>query len=148
MSCPEKSGHEVTGSPSSCNDDKAECALCGLAYPRRFSIAYNTQRRASRPTQPELGPHGADESKDAQEGDHLIMMEFGRVEEIRELDEGPIRQRADDQSGSPEDGKDGQWHPPRPDVVREEHTEGVAPPTAAIISINEIGIRVTIREWP
>src|SRR5438093_1108904 len=61
----------------------------------------------------EFSPHRADDAEDPQEGDDLVVMQLGRIEEICELDERPIRDRADDHARRPERDQDRDGSPPR-----------------------------------
>src|SRR5437899_13090029 len=81
--------------------------------PRPVSRVSGGSLWTSRTAQTKLGPHGAHNSKDTQEGHDLVMMKLARVEEIGGLDEGPIRERADNDARHPENAEDPEWGPPR-----------------------------------
>jgi len=81
--------------------------------PRPVSRVSGGSLWTSRTVQTKLGPHGAHNSKDTQEGHDLVMMKLARVEEIGGLDEGPIRERADNDARHPEHAEDPEWDPPR-----------------------------------
>ena len=91
-------------------------ALFRFHAERRFSTA-------SHPAQAEFSPDGANDSKDSQEGHDLIVMELTRVEEIGELDEGPIRDWADDDARRPEHAEDQERCPPRLYKVENENAD-------------------------
>src|SRR5438552_16865802 len=64
----------------------------------------------------EFSTHRADDAEDTQEGDDLVVMQLGRIEEICELDERPIRDRADDHARRPERDQYRGGGPPRPSL--------------------------------
>src|SRR5256712_6749812 len=77
----------------------------------------------SRTAHTKLGPHGAHNSKDTQEGHDLVMMKLARVEEIGGLDEGPIRERADNDARHPEHAEDREGYPPCLRKVEDENAD-------------------------
>src|SRR2546425_9348190 len=77
----------------------------------------------TRLAQPELGPDGANNSKDTQKGHDLIVMGLARVEEIGGLDESPICERADRKSHRPEHAEEPQGDPPCLHKMEDENAD-------------------------
>src|SRR5712691_1024716 len=77
--------------------------------------------------QAELGPHGANDSEDPQEGHDLIVMQLARVEEIGGLDEGMIREWADHDARRPEHAEDHEGCPPGLHKVEDENADEGGP---------------------
>src|SRR5438093_13567252 len=89
--------------------------------PRPVSRVSGDSLRTGRAAQAEFGPCGANDSKDSQEGHDLVVMELARVEEIGGLDEGPIRERADNDARRPEHAEDREGYPPSLHNIEDEN---------------------------
>src|SRR5205807_9108246 len=73
----------------------------------------------------QFSPHRPDDAEDTQEGDDMVVMQLGRIEEVCELDERPIRDRADDHARRPERDQDRGGSPPRlHETVQQEAGDG------------------------
>src|SRR5438552_18162774 len=59
----------------------------------------------------EFSPHRADDAEDPQEGDDLVVMQLGRIEEICEWVERLIRVRVDDLAKRQEHDLNHDWRP-------------------------------------